>query len=199
MQFAFLSLFFFFFFLFTSPPPSLFVLHADDFVVTTRQAEVTFSHSPALVPAAVRYLVGTVTSRFLCSKCICWLWFYFQVKRITGLLDLKDIWVSRWWDRTIKLYMRFVTDLLWCEEDWFFPVLEFPFWPQLDSQCRAEPRSCRRQTASSLVFRFQLWPEAPFLILRLRLWWVWWDWWLLLSLGELVQLKGCYLIVQLPG
>lgn len=36
--------------------------HRDNFVVTTRHADVTFSHSPALVPAAVRYLVGTVTS-----------------------------------------------------------------------------------------------------------------------------------------
>lgn len=38
--------------------------HRNRFVVATCHAEVTFSHSPALVPAAVCYLVGTVTSHF---------------------------------------------------------------------------------------------------------------------------------------
>lgn len=56
-SFSFLSLFFLF---------SLFVFHTDRFIVTTRRAEVTFSHSPALVPAAVCYLVGTVLSCYLC-------------------------------------------------------------------------------------------------------------------------------------
>lgn len=44
---------------------SLFFLshtHTSLFIVTTLHAEVTFSRSPALVPTAVRYLVGTVTS-----------------------------------------------------------------------------------------------------------------------------------------
>lgn len=49
-------------------PLPLCFTHTDHFVVTTRHTEVTFSHSPALVPAAVRYLVGTVTSRYLCYK-----------------------------------------------------------------------------------------------------------------------------------
>ncbi len=60
MQFAFLSLSSSFCWL-----SSLFLFCftcGDHFVVTARHAEVTFSHSPALVPAAVRYLVGTVTS-----------------------------------------------------------------------------------------------------------------------------------------
>lgn len=54
-----------------------FLLHKEIFfMVTTLHAEVTFSHSPALVPIAVRDLVGTVTSRYLCYKCIGYAFFY---------------------------------------------------------------------------------------------------------------------------
>lgn len=71
-------------------PPFCFT-HRYHFVVTTRHTQVTFSHSPALVPAAVRYLVGTVTSRYLCYICICWFRFLFRFKHKAGLLgDLKE-------------------------------------------------------------------------------------------------------------
>lgn len=86
--------------------------HREHLAVTTRHAEVTFSHSPALVPAAVRYLIGTVTSRYLCYVCICWLRFLFRLKREAGLWgDLKDIRVSGQWDRTINLYMALLVNL----------------------------------------------------------------------------------------
>lgn len=105
-----------------------FYTHTDHFVVTAHHAEVTFSHSPALVPAAVRYLVGTVTSHVTyVYLCICWLRFLFRLKHNAGLLgDLKDI--RDWQDRTINLYMalfgEFVTDLccsLKWKEDCSFP------------------------------------------------------------------------------
>lgn len=54
--------------------------------------------------------------------CICW-FLFFRLKRRAGLLgDLKDIRVSDWWDRTIKLYMALLVNLLqiyvvvWSEE-----------------------------------------------------------------------------------
>lgn len=64
------------------------------FMVTTLHAEVTFSHSPALVPIAVRYLVGTVTSRFLCYKCISGYTFFLGLNMKQDYEMFKDIRVS---------------------------------------------------------------------------------------------------------
>lgn len=61
--FFFATFFYFSVFAFFSLP--ICFTHTLHFVVTTHHAEMTFSHSPALLPAAVRYLVGTVTSPML--------------------------------------------------------------------------------------------------------------------------------------
>lgn len=72
-----------------------FLLHKEIFfMVTTLHAEVTFSHSPALVPIAVRYLVGTVTSRYLCYKCIPGYAFFLGLNTKQDYEMFKDIRVS---------------------------------------------------------------------------------------------------------
>lgn len=51
-------------------------------MVAALHAEVTFSHSPALVPIAVRYLVGTVTPMLSMYS---WLRFLLRLKHKAGL------------------------------------------------------------------------------------------------------------------
>lgn len=194
------------FFFLLAFPPFLFHTHRVNFVVTTRHAEVTFSHSPALVPAAVRYLVGTFTSRYLCYIWICWLRFLFRLKHNAGLLgDLKEGFrLMRQDNQPLHgAFGEFASDLccrLTWREDCFFPDKEFPFWHQLawlDIQRRAELRNCRRQEEYDCIKFCQTFLGLSCTMFLLHLLFlvifelVWWDddASVLLSLREIVQLK----------
>lgn len=114
--FLFLLVFFFFAFchllLISVPPFPLLISHTNHFIVPTGHAAVTvfvfllfffLSHSPALVPAAVRYLVGTVTPHVTYV-----IYIYLLIKLLFfSIRSGRSERFSDWWDRQSDFTLRF--------------------------------------------------------------------------------------------
>lgn len=114
--FSFFVSFFFFAFchllLISVPPFPLLISHTNHFIVPTGHAAVTvfvfllfffLSHSPALVPAAVRYLVGTVTPHVTYV-----IYIYLLIKLLFfSIRSGRSERFSDWWDRQSDFTLRF--------------------------------------------------------------------------------------------